>query len=105
MHWTCVLYSEIKGDMRPVHFNDLTVKDKLLLIEDFGVQLCSIEFYDHRIFLYALNTLFVEAYLNIETKAVERITIAEYADLDKFLSRVSIYQYPARPKATGFSAL
>ncbi|HYC84231.1 MAG TPA: hypothetical protein VEB86_03375 [Chryseosolibacter sp.] len=79
--------------MRPIHFNDLSLRDKALLLDDFGVLLCSIEHYDHRVYLYALNNLFVEAYHNIETKAVDRVTMAEPADLDKFLARISIYNY------------
>lgn len=79
--------------MRPMPFNDLTLHDKQLLVEDIGIHLSSIEFYDHRIHLYALNLLLIESYHNIDTKKVERITIAEYDDLDKFISRIQIYQY------------
>jgi hypothetical protein len=79
--------------MRPVPFNDLSNSDKMLLVEDMGIHLSSIEYYDHRIHLYAMNSMLVEVYLNIETKEVERITVAAYSDLDKFLSRILIYQY------------
>jgi len=82
--------------MRPIHFNDLTLKDKKLLIEDFGLLLCSIEHYDHRVYLYSMNTHYVEVYENIETRKIDRFTIAEMTDLDKYLSRISIYQYPKK---------
>lgn len=76
--------------MRPVHFNDLSARDKALLLEDMGVLLCSIEHYDHRVYLYALNSLFIEVYQNIETRIIERIAVASDADLDKFLSQITI---------------
>jgi hypothetical protein len=79
--------------MRPIHFNDLTLKDKKLLIEDLGTLLCSIEHYDHRVYLYSMNTHYVEVYENIGSREIDRCTIAEYSDLDKYLSRISIYQY------------
>ena len=79
--------------MRPTPFNDLSISDKMLLIEDMAIHLCSIEHYDHRIHLYSLNNLFIEVYHNIETKQIEKIEIAEYSALDKFLSRVMIYQH------------
>jgi hypothetical protein len=73
-----------------IGFNELTMKDKLVIVEDFATELCSIEFYDHRIYLYAINDLMIEAYHNIETREVERIVIAEYRDLDKFLPWITL---------------
>jgi hypothetical protein len=71
-------------------FNELPMKDKLVIVEDYATELCSIEFYDHRIYLYAINDLMIEAYHNIETREVERIIIAEYRDLDKFLPWITL---------------
>ena len=80
-------------------FNDLSMHDKTVLVKDFATELCSIEFYDHRIYLYALNSLFLEAYQNIESGEIERISVANYPDLDKFLTRIRImpfYQWQKR---------
>jgi hypothetical protein len=79
--------------MNEIHFNDLSMHNKTLLVDDLATELCSIEFYDHRIYLYSLNSLFIEAYHNIETREIERIAIAKYTDLDKFLTRVRLQHY------------
>jgi hypothetical protein len=71
-------------------FDNLSIADKLLLIEDMGTEICSIEYYDHRVHLYSFNNLFVESFQNIETKDIEKIGVCTYADLDKFLSRVTL---------------
>ena len=71
-------------------FNELSNWQKELLIDDMGIHLCSIEFYDHRIHLYALNNLLVEVFHNIETRQVERITTADYGNLDKYMMRITL---------------
>jgi hypothetical protein len=85
--------------MGAIGFNELSMHDKEVLVNDFATELCSIEFYDHRIHLYALDSHFIEAYHNIETGIIERITLATYGDLDKFLTRIRIkpnYQWQKR---------
>jgi hypothetical protein len=69
-------------------FNELSIHHKSLLLEDLGIELCSIEFYDHRIQLFAMNNLLIEVFQNIETKEIERITTADYGNLDKYLMRI-----------------
>jgi hypothetical protein len=76
--------------MRQVPFNELSMKHKVVLITDFSEELASIEFYDYRIKLFALDALLVEAYQNIETKEIERITLADYGDLDKYLPWITL---------------
>jgi hypothetical protein len=76
--------------MTSTPFDELPMHDKKVLVNDFATQLCSIEFYDHRIFLYALGPFFIEAYRNIDTQEVETIRVARYKDLDKFLTRVRL---------------
>ncbi|RAV99169.1 hypothetical protein [Pseudochryseolinea flava] len=85
--------------MKQVPFNELAMKHKIVLIEDFSEELASIEFYEHRIHLYALDSLLIEAYHNIDTKQIERITIAEYGDLDKFLPWITLSSLLAKIKA------
>jgi hypothetical protein len=74
-------------------FDILSLHDKKLLIEDMAIMVASIEHYDHRINLYALNRLFIEAYQNIDTRIIERITVADSTDLDKFLARITLPYY------------
>lgn len=74
--------------MNDKSFNKLSLHEKSLLVEDMAAHLISIEFYDHRIHLYALNDLFIEAYHNIETREIERISVAENGDLDKYLAQI-----------------
>jgi hypothetical protein len=76
------------GSMRQVRFNELPITDKALLVAEFGNFLQSIEFYDYRVHLYALNSHFIEVYYNILTRQVERISLADYNELDKYLSRI-----------------
>jgi hypothetical protein len=75
--------------MRPT-FNELSLKHKLLLLEDLGIELMSIEHYDHRIFLYEFNNLFVECYQNIDSREFETIRVCTFNELDKFLSRITL---------------
>jgi hypothetical protein len=74
--------------MKNIRFNELPITDRALLVAEFAGFLQSIEFYDYRVHLYNLNNHFVEVYYNITTRAVERISLATYDDLDKFLPRI-----------------
>jgi hypothetical protein len=76
--------------MRPARFNELTPADKSWLVSEFGKLLLSIEYYDHRIHLYSLHGHLIEMYKNIETRQVERFSVASYKDIDKYLSRIII---------------
>lgn len=58
------------------------------LIYEFGEFLMSIEHYDYRINLYLLNGQFIEQLQNIDTRQVERIQVASYNGLDKYLSHI-----------------
>jgi hypothetical protein len=80
----------MKSNSNNTSFNDMTMKDKLTIVEDYSTELCSIEYYDHRIYLYAINDLMIEAYHNITTKEIEKIVVAEYHDLDKFLPWITL---------------
>jgi hypothetical protein len=83
-------------------FNELSLSNKVILLEDLGQELCSIEFYDHRIQLYAFENLLIEVFQNIETKNVERITTADYGNLDKYLMRITFESLtPSKGKALG----
>lgn len=79
-----------KKSMRNVRFNELPITDKALLVAEFGCFLQSIEFYDFRVHLYALNSNFIEVYYNILTRQVEKISLAHYGELDKYLTRILI---------------
>jgi hypothetical protein len=72
------------------NFNNLSVEEKMLLVEDMGALVSSIEFYEHRIFLFSFNAMFIEVYRNIDNDTVERIHTADYSDLDKFLTRITL---------------
>jgi hypothetical protein len=76
--------------MKTAHFNELTMVDKAWLMYEFGERLTSLEYYDYRVHLYALNNSFVELYQNIDTRQIERIEVASYQALDKYLSRILI---------------
>ena len=71
-------------------FNELSLRNKFLLLEDMGIELCSIEFYDHRIRLYAMNNIFVEVFQNIETKQVEKVLTVDYNSLGKYTMRITL---------------
>lgn len=82
--------------MKDNSFSKLSLRDKNLLIDDVAAHLLSIEFYDHRVHLYALNNFFIEAYHNIETREIERISVAEDGDLDKYLSQITIQPFKSK---------
>lgn len=86
--------------MKTSHFDRLSMHNKTLLIDDMATALGSIVYYDHRIYLYSLNSLFIEACHNLDTGKVERISVVTYADLDKFLTRIRLQplQQPAKTK-------
>ena len=77
--------------MKTKSFNELSMRDKALLLDDMASLVCSIEHYDHRIYLYTLNSMFIEAYYNLDNGLIEKITTASYSDLDKFLSRITLH--------------
>jgi hypothetical protein len=76
--------------MRQVKFNELPLPDKALLMAEFGNYLESIEFYDYWVHLYSLHSNFIEVYYNIHTRQIEKISMVEYQDLDKYLNRILI---------------
>jgi hypothetical protein len=73
-------------------FDQLAMVDKAWLLDEFGDYLMSIEYYEHRIFLYSFNNSFVELFENIDTRQVEKIETAPYGALDKYLSRIFIWK-------------
>jgi hypothetical protein len=79
-----------KTDMRQITFNELPLTDKALLVAEFGCFIESIDFYDYHIHLFALNSNFIEVYYNRLTRQVEKISLAHYNDLDKYLSRITL---------------
>jgi hypothetical protein len=74
--------------MKTTQFNNLTMVDRAWLIYDFGEFLMSIEYYDYRINLYSLNSQFIEMFQNIDSRQIEKIQIASYNGLDKYLDRI-----------------
>ncbi len=76
--------------MKAARFNELSLVDKNWLVLEYGEYLFSIEYYDFRVHLYSLNAHFIEVYQNIDSRQIERITIASSNDLNKFLSRILI---------------
>ena len=87
--------------MNATSFNDLSLYNKILLVDDLATLVCSIEHYDHRIYLYTLNSLFIESYHNIDTGEIEKICSAEYTELDKYLSRITLHQCFQNKKGHG----
>jgi hypothetical protein len=89
--WYVLLHYEVNEKiMGAQSFDNLKISDKILLIEDMGELVFSLEFYEHRIYLFSFNTLFIEAYKNLETDEFEKIHSITLADLDKFLSQVTL---------------
>jgi hypothetical protein len=76
--------------MKGQSFDTLKTSDKILLIEDMGNLVLSMEFYEHRIFLFSFQSIFIEVYRNLESGEVESIKSASTDDLDKFLSRITL---------------
>ena len=85
--------------MKDVSFDQLSMPNKMTLVRDFATDLCSMEFYDHRIYLYSLNSMMIEVYENIETKEIENIITIRYSDLDKYVSRITMSSLFAKSKA------
>lgn len=71
-------------------FNNLKTEDKILLIEDMGDMVFSMEFYEHRIYLFSFNAMFIEVYRNLESGKIESINSISLDDLDKFLSQITL---------------
>lgn len=78
----------------------MSLLHKELLIEDIGVHLVSIEHYDHRIHLYALNDLLIEMRYDVGTKELSSVESISYEDIDKYLSRILIHDILNRPSNT-----
>jgi hypothetical protein len=76
--------------MKAGRFDELTLADKYWLIQEYAEYLLSIEHYDYRVSLYALNSHLVEVYKNIDTRIIDKISIAGSSELNKYLSRILI---------------
>ncbi len=76
--------------MNKTSFNDLSLEVKHKILGEFASHVLSIEHYDYRVDLFALDSLLIERYQNIETGAVEAIALCGYAGLDKYLSQIMI---------------
>lgn len=76
--------------MKAGKFNDLTLADKYWLVCEYAEYLLSIEHYDYRVSLYSLNCHYIEVYKNIDTRIIEKISIAGSSELNKYLSRILI---------------
>jgi len=87
--------------MKDLAFDALSLKDKMTLVNDFSQEIMSIEFYDHRIRLYALNSILIESYQNIETRMIEQVRSLGPGDLNKYLSQISIPSLLVRIKVSG----
>lgn len=85
--------------MKDQSFDQLSMQNKVTLVRDFATELCSIEFYDHRIYLYSLNSMMIELYENIETREIENIITIKYSDLDKYTSRITMSSLLTKSKA------
>jgi|GEM_PF-2332807 hypothetical protein len=86
--------------MKTKSFNDLSLELKSKVVTEFATPLLSIEFYDFRIDLFTLNSMFIERYQNIATGEIERITEATFGDLDKYLGQIVIGDLVKRKKST-----
>lgn len=76
--------------MKQNKFNDLPLQEKVLIISEYAEFLMTVEVIGYRIHLYSLNSHFVEAHHNLSTREVDKILITSYADLDRFLARVTV---------------
>lgn len=73
------------------HFNMLSLIDKALLINEFGMYIYSIEWYrSHWCHLYSINTKFVEVYYNTSTRQIDAIIMIDYKELDKYMSKICL---------------
>lgn len=71
-------------------FDDLALTDKALLIAEYGVWLQSVEYYDYWVHLYSLHSHFIEIFYSINTRQIDRITMANKLDMNKHLDRIII---------------
>lgn len=76
--------------MKVGKFDELALADKYWLICEYADYLLSIEHYDYRVSLYALNCQFIEVYKNIDTRIIEKISVAGSNELNKYLTRIVI---------------
>jgi hypothetical protein len=76
--------------MKSNSFDNLKLVDRAWLVLQFGKLLTSIEHYDVRVYLFTLNNSFIEVYKDLETHQIKKISIANYKELDKYMSRIMI---------------
>ena len=76
--------------MKSNSFDNLKLADRAWLVLQFGQLLTSIEHYDVRVYLFTLNNSFIEVYKNLETHQIQKISIAHYKELDKYMPGIMI---------------
>lgn len=76
--------------MKTESFNNLSNYDKAHLLCEYGEYLSGLETTTYRISLYSLNDSYIEIYFNLYTLKTEKIEIASYSELDKYLNKLTL---------------
>jgi len=76
--------------MKLKRFNNLEIAEKAWLLKEYGNYLLSLQHHKHIVLLYSLNQHFIEIFLDPSTRKVDKISAAEYKQLDKYLRQISL---------------
>jgi hypothetical protein len=71
-------------------YSSLSFDDRAAILWDLGMYLEDVDYYNQKVVLYSLFSFFVEVYYNVENNQIERLTVADEADLKKFLGRIDV---------------
>jgi hypothetical protein len=71
-------------------FDDLTLDDRIHLLRLGGVPIITVTTPLHYVTLFLLDNFFVETYLCIQSKSINRISTCDYANMDKYLDHIDI---------------
>ena len=76
--------------MKTLSFDNLSIREKASLLYAFGQYMMSVSEGHYAVTLFAINAVFVEVYVDTDTKQIDRITMATKAHLDKYLKKISL---------------
>jgi hypothetical protein len=73
-------------------FEKLDVKGRYELLRREGERVLTVSFYNFCVTLYTFNGCLVESYFNIRSLKVEKVEVAQNADLAKYMEYITIHE-------------
>lgn len=75
--------------MDKIQFENLSLEDKAKLVWEEGTYVETLEYYNAKINLHSIGSVFIEVYYNVSTNEIEKISIADDVEMKKYLNNIN----------------